>query len=209
MRILIADDDLVSRRLLETYLRRWGYEVMTACDGRQALELLLAPYAPPLAILDWMMPVLDGPQVCRRIKSVENNTPPYLILLTAKGTKADVVTGLDEGADDFMTKPFDRDELHSRIRVGIRMIEMQQKLAARVRELTDALAQVRQLQGLLPICSYCKKVRDDQNYWHQVEAYLAKTTDIRFSHGICPDCYESHAKEALTKTVACTKRSNQ
>ena len=163
--------------------------------------MLQAPYAPPLAILDWMMPLLDGPQVCRHIKSLDSVTRPYLILLTAKGTKADVVTGLEEGADDFMTKPFDRDELRSRIRVGVRMIELQQKLAARVREVTDALAQVRHLQGLLPICSYCKKVRDDQNYWHQVEAYLAKTSDIRFSHGICPDCYESHAKTAMIKTA--------
>jgi DNA-binding response OmpR family regulator len=199
MQVLIAEDDAVSRRLLEATLRRWDYEVIVTCDGQQALDALQAPDAPPLAILDWMMPLVDGPQICRRLRAVERGVPTYVILLTAKGTKEDVVTGLDEGADDFMTKPFDRDELHSRIRVGIRMIELQQKLTARVRELTDALTQVRQLQGLLPICSYCKRIRDDQNYWQQVESYLSRHSEIRFSHGICPECYEVHAKEMFSQ----------
>jgi phosphoserine phosphatase RsbU/P len=199
MQILIAEDDAVSRRLLEATLRRWDYEVIVTCDGQQALDALQAPDAPPLAILDWMMPLVDGPQICRRLRSLERTQPTYIILLTAKGTKEDVVTGLDEGADDFMTKPFDRDELHSRIRVGIRMIELQRKLSARVRELTDAVTQVRQLQGLLPICSYCKRIRDDQNYWQQVESYLSRHSEIRFSHGICPECYETHAKEMFSQ----------
>jgi phosphoserine phosphatase RsbU/P len=199
MQILIAEDDVVSRRLLEATLRRWDYEVIVTCDGQQALDALQAPDAPPLAILDWMMPLVDGPQICRRLRGLDRLVPTYVILLTAKGTKEDVVTGLDEGADDFMTKPFDRDELHSRIRVGVRMIELQQKLSARVRDLTDALAQVRQLQGLLPICSYCKRIRDDQNYWQQVESYLSRHSEIRFSHGICPECYELHAKEMFSQ----------
>jgi len=199
VQILIAEDDAVSRRLLEATLRRWDYEVIVTCDGQQALDALQAPDAPSLAILDWMMPLVDGPQICRRLRERERPLPTYIILLTAKGTKEDVVTGLDGGADDFMTKPFDRDELHSRIRVGIRMIELQQKLTTRVRELTDALTQVRQLQGLLPICSYCKRIRDDQNYWQQVESYLSRHSEIRFSHGICPECYETHAKEMFSQ----------
>lgn len=202
MQVLIAEDDVVSRRLLEATLRRWGYEVIVTCDGQQALETLQAPDAPPLAILDWMMPVLDGPQICRQVRALDRLVPAYIILLTAKGTKEDIVNGLEEGADDFMIKPFDRDELKSRIRVGARMVELQQKLAARVRDLTDALTQVRHLQGLLPICSYCKRIRDDQNYWQQVESYLSKHSEVRFSHGICPECYDIHAKEMFSQTGA-------
>ena len=199
MRVLIAEDDAVSRRLLEATLRRWEYEVIVTCDGMQALETLQAPDAPPLAILDWMMPIVDGPQICREVRALERIVPPYIIMLTAKATKEDVVAGLEGGADDFMIKPFDRDELKSRIRVGVRMIELQQKLAERVRDLTEALTQVRQLQGLLPICSYCKRIRDDQNYWQQVESYLTQHSDVRFSHGICPECYDVHAKEVLSQ----------
>jgi len=199
MRILIAEDDAVSRRLLEATLRRWDYDVLVTSDGMQALETLQAADAPPLAILDWMMPIVDGPQICREVRALERIVPPYIILLTAKGTKEDVVAGLDGGADDFMTKPFDRDELKSRMRVGVRMIELQQKLSERVRDLTEALRQMRQLEGLLPICSYCKRIRDDQNYWQQVESYLTRHADVRFSHGICPECYDVHAKELFNQ----------
>jgi response regulator RpfG family c-di-GMP phosphodiesterase len=115
--------------------------------------------------------------------------PPYLILLTARARKEDVVTGLESGADDYVTKPFDRSELLSRVRTGERIVGLQANLAQRVRELEEALAQVNRLQGLLPICSYCKKVRDDGNYWHEVERYIADHADVHFSHGICPNCW--------------------
>src|SRR5262245_7457703 len=196
-RILIAEDEPTSRRLLEATLERWGYAPVVTCDGRQALQALTAPTTPVLAILDWMMPGLNGPQVCRQVRALARAVPTYLILLTAKDSKADIVAGLEDGADDFMTKPFDPEELKSRIRVGLRMVELQQKLADRVAELTDALARVRQLHGLLPICAYCKKIRDDQNYWQQVETYVGNHADVRFSHGICPDCFEVEAQKVL------------
>jgi sigma-B regulation protein RsbU (phosphoserine phosphatase) len=96
---------------------------------------------------------------------------------------------LEAGADDYLTKPFDPQELRARIKVGERILGLQTSLAERVTELEDALSRVKQLQGLLPICSYCKKIRDDQNYWEQVESYISKHTEAQFSHGICPDCY--------------------
>ena len=197
MKVLIAEDDTVSRRLLEATLIRWGYEVVVASDGVEAWEALQSDGAPSLAILDWMMPGLDGLEVCRRIRKMPSSTPPYLILLTAKGGREDLVTGLEAGANDYVTKPFNREELRARVQVGVRMVELQQHLADRVRALEEALARVKQLQGLLPICSYCKKIRDDQNYWQQVESYIAEHSQAQFSHSICPDCYEKLVKPEL------------
>jgi sigma-B regulation protein RsbU (phosphoserine phosphatase) len=197
VKVLIAEDDIVSCRLLETTLTKWGYEVVVTCDGLQALAAIQGTDAPPLAILDWMMPGLDGIEVCRRARSMHSPTPPYLILLTAKGRREDVITGLEAGANDYVTKPFNREELRARIRVGMRLVELQHSLADRVHALEEALASVKQLQGLLPICSYCKKIRDDQNYWQQVENYISQHSEAQFSHSICPDCYEHLVKPEL------------
>jgi phosphoserine phosphatase RsbU/P len=194
MKILIAEDDLVSRRLLEATLTRWGYETVVACDGPQAWQLLRQPEAPRLAILDWMMPGLDGVEVCRRVRGLSQEQPTYLILLTARDATIDVVTGLYAGANDYITKPFQRDELRARVDVGVRVVRLQEALAARVRELAEALANVKQLRQLLPICSYCKKIRDDQNYWQQLDTYLSEHAAARFTHGICPGCWEEVVK---------------
>lgn len=187
--VLVADDDAVSLRVLEATLRGWGHEVVSARDGLAAWDILQRPDRPRLAVVDWMMPGLEGPEVCRRAKALGRAVPTYLILLTAKDATDDVVAGLDSGADDYVTKPFDRAELRSRLRVGERVVALQQGMADRVKELELALSQVKQLKGLLPICSYCKKVRDDRNYWQRVETYIAAHSDARFSHGICPDCW--------------------
>jgi sigma-B regulation protein RsbU (phosphoserine phosphatase) len=199
LRILIADDDPVSRRVLETTLVRWGREVIVTCDGFEAWEALRREDAPRLAILDWMMPGIDGTEVCRRVRGMNTPTPAYLILLTTKGGKGDIVAGLEAGANDYLTKPFERDELRARVGVGAKVIELQANLAERVRELEEALSLVKQLQGILPICSYCKKIRDDQNYWRRVESYISEHSEARFSHGICPDCYEAVAQTQLEK----------
>ena len=190
MRVLIAEDDPISRRLLEATLERWGYEVVVTADGAEAWQALQRPDPPPLAILDWMMPGLDGVEVCRRVRGAGSPTPPYLILLTAKGRREDTVAGLEAGADDYITKPFDREELRARVKVGARLTELQQSLAERVRALEEALTQIKALRGLLPICAYCKRIRDDKNYWQEVEGYISAHSDAQFSHGICPSCYE-------------------
>jgi len=197
MRILIAEDDLVSRKMLEATLARWGYEVVITCDGEAAWQALQQPDAPRIAILDWMMPGLDGVDVCRHVRARESGDPAYILLLTAKGNKADIVSGLEAGADDYIVKPFDREELRARLQAGIRIVTLQAALALRVRELEEAIGRVRTLQGLLPICSYCKRVRNDGDYWQQVESYVSDHSDARFSHGICPDCYESVVRPQL------------
>ena len=155
--------------------------------------------SPRLAILDWMMPGLDGVEICRRVRATTPRKPPYLILLTARGSTADVVVGLQAGADDYVTKPFERDELKARVQAGARIVELQEALATRVIELEEALSRVKLLQGLLPICAYCKRVRNDGDYWQQVESYVSEHSEARFSHGICPECFDQNVKPQLSK----------
>ncbi len=199
MKILIAEDDPVSRRVLEATLIKWGYDLMVARDGVEAWEAFQATPVPDLAILDWMMPGMDGVEVCRRVRALDQALPTYVILLTAKGGRENIVEGLQAGADDYITKPFDRDELHARLQVGMRVANLQRNLAQRVHELEEALSRVKQLQGLLPICAYCKKIRDDQNYWQQVESYVTERSEARFSHSICPTCYEKHVRPEIER----------
>jgi CheY-like chemotaxis protein len=190
MRILIADDDVVCRHLLSAVFRHWGYALTEVCDGEAAWQVLGSQPGPWLAILDWQMPGLDGLDVCRRVRSLPEDRLIYAILLTARTTRDDLLAGLAAGADDYITKPFDRDELKARIEVGARVLRLQQKLADQVRALEVALGRVKTLHGLLPMCCYCKRIRTDQDYWQQVEHYLAAHAEVQFSHGICPRCYQ-------------------
>jgi CheY-like chemotaxis protein len=177
--------------MLEATLKNWGYDVIVTSNGREAWESLQQEDPPNLAILDWMMPGLDGVQVCRKVREAPPRKRIYIILLTAKGEKDDIVAGLEAGADDYVAKPFDRAELRARVNVGVRIVELQRSLSQNVKELVDALSQVKQLQGILPICSHCKKVRNDQDYWQQVEGYISAHSEVRFSHSVCPECYET------------------
>jgi sigma-B regulation protein RsbU (phosphoserine phosphatase) len=196
MRVLIADDDPVSRRGLFGLMQSCGYEAVMAGDGLAALSILAAPDAPRLALIDWEMPGLPGPDVCRRVRDWHSADSPYLILLTSRSSRADVIAGLDAGADDYLVKPFDPGELRARVRAGARIMELQNGLAEKVTMLETALGKVRRLTGLLPICSYCKAIRDDSDYWHRVEAYVSEHADVQFSHGICPNCLEHAMKVA-------------
>lgn len=195
MKALIADDDLTSRTLLAEMLKRNGLGVVETVDGAAALNVLQRPDAPRLVILDWLMPKMNGIEVVRRIRSMGGECPPYVIMLTVKGGKTDIVAGLDAGANDYLAKPFDSGELRARIDVGLRMIEMQGALVAKNEELRQALDQIRTLQGILPICSSCKKIRDDKGSWKQLEAYISNHSGIEFSHGYCPECAQKAMEE--------------
>ena len=190
--ILIAEDDSISRRLLEAHLQKWGYEVVAVRDGLEAWAYYQEGNSPSLAIFDWMMPGMDGIELCCNIRKQVSHQPTYIILLTAKGCRSDIIEGLQNGADDYVVKPFDPEELHARVQVGMRIVELQRSLAQRISELQAAHTQVRHLEGLLPICCYCKKIRRDDNYWDQVEHYITKHSDATFSHSICPECYDRH-----------------
>ncbi len=188
MRILIAEDDATSRTVLEAILTKDGYEVVATGDGISALAALEQSGAPELAILDLMMPGIDGLELMRRIRALPNQLPPYLIMVSSKAEKLDVIAGLDAGADDYLTKPFDPGELRARVKVGCRMLEMRIALGDKVKQLALALEQVRTLRGIVPICASCKNVRDDQGFWNRVEVYVRDHTEAEFSHAVCPDC---------------------
>jgi DNA-binding response OmpR family regulator len=199
MRLVVADDDPVTRRLLEGVLGQLGYDVVLAKDGSQALEILTGEDPPPLAILDWMMPGMTGVDVCRQLRERASSSPTYVLIVTSREQTEDLVAALDAGADDYVTKPFLVEELKARVGVGVRVATLQRRLADRVTELEHALAHVTRLQGLLPICMYCKKIRNDQNYWTQVETYVSDHSDVRFSHGVCPECRAKHIEPQLEK----------
>jgi sigma-B regulation protein RsbU (phosphoserine phosphatase) len=195
--ILIAEDDRVSRAILEAILRKWGYDVVATNNGQEAWQVMQAENPPPLAILDWQMPGMDGVEICRKIRESATLASTYIILLTGKRQKEEVVVGLDSGANDYIRKPFDREELHARVRVGERVIELQSSLARQVKELQEALSKIKTLQGLIPICSYCRRIRDDRNYWQQLESYLAEHSEATLTHGVCPDCQEKYIESQL------------
>ena len=195
MRVLVAEDDRVTGEILARTLERWGYEASVVRDGREAWEHLRGEVAPTLAILDWMMPHMDGPDICRHVRAELPLANMYLLLVTAREARGDIVAGLNAGADDYIVKPFDPEELRARVAVGIRVLTLQQKLAERVAELETALSNVKQLRGLLPICSYCKRIRGDDQYWQQVEGYISEHSDAQFSHGICPSCFATISAE--------------
>ncbi len=208
MKILVADDDEVSCLALAALLTKRGYEVVTAADGDGAWRILERDDSPRLAVLDWMMPGLDGLEICRRIRATPRLKGMHLILLTSQDKHEHVLAGLRAGASDYMTKPFHNDELEARVNVGAQIIQLQAELARQVRDLEAALAQVKQLHGLLPICCYCHKVRDDQNYWDQVDAYLMKHSDVRFSHGVCPECWVKQVQPMLAECGVLTAEGN-
>lgn len=195
MRILIAEDDLTSRVMLVAMLKKCGHEAEPSVNGVEAWEAMRKSDAPRLAILDWMMPEMSGLDVVRRIRADTTVSQPYLILLTAKGEKADIVAGLEAGADDYLVKPFHPAELKARVGAGIRLIELQDRLAEKVDQLSQALEDIKTLQGFLPICMHCKKIRNDKGYWEQVEAYVGRHSKAIFSHSICPECMKKYYPE--------------
>jgi sigma-B regulation protein RsbU (phosphoserine phosphatase) len=199
MRILIAEDDFTSRNVLAGVLKKYGHEIVATENGAEAWQVLQQPDAPALVILDWMMPEMDGPEVVRRVRALQTARPPYIIMLTTKGEKADIIAGLEAGADDYLAKPFDPGELCARVEVGQRMVEMQDVLAAKIEELRQAFDQIKTLRGILPICANCKKIRDDQGYWNQVEVYVRDHTEAEFSHSICPECRKELYPELVRK----------
>jgi DNA-binding response OmpR family regulator len=197
LQVLVADDEAVSRTVVGAMLKKAGYPVVFAADGEQAWQHLSSDDPPALALLDWEMPGLQGPEVVQRMRSAQMAHPTYVILLTSRDSLADIVQGLRAGADDYVTKPANKDELIARVNVGARVVQLQTALADRVRSLEEALANVQTLQTLLPMCAYCKSIRNDQNYWEKVETYFTQHSNVAFTHSYCPNCYERFVKPEL------------
>lgn len=187
MKLMIADDDARMCLLLRQVLRFVEAEVLVAQDGKEAMALWQAE-RPQLVVADRVMPGARGTELCRLIRQTPSESYTYVIMLTACETPEEVVEGLEAGADDYVVKPFRPGELTMRVKAGLRVLALEAALGQRITELREALDRVRVLEGLLPICSYCKRIRDDNNQWHSVESYLRSRTDVDFTHGICPSC---------------------
>lgn len=188
MKILTVEDDAVARAILRKALRNLDHEVIEASDGRAAWQLLQQEPV-RVVVSDWMMPESDGLDLCRRIRQRVGSEYIYFILLTSRdATLENQTAAADAGVDDFLTKPLDLPELWMRLRVAARILRY--------------TTQVRQLEEMLPICSYCKKIRDDQNYWQQLEGYISERTGSDFSHSVCPDCYTRVVLPELERTKA-------
>ena len=178
MKILIAEDDPDSQDLLALTLELEGHTVTRAAHGLEALELFQKEQESfPLIISDWLMPEMDGIQLCREIRALNRAPYPFILLLTALQGKANYLEGIHAGADDFMSKPYDPDELKARLIAAERIVRLKEHL--------------KRLEGVLPTCMYCKRIRDHRDAWIGIEEYITKRTAASFSHGVCPDCYNT------------------
>lgn len=197
--IMIAEDSHTNLDILYDALKD-TFEIAVAMDGNSALNVI-EDIIPDLILLDIEMPGIDGYEVCRIIKSKEKTKNIPVIFITAHSSFNYEAKGLELGAADFITKPFNVDLVKARIKNHIltkKLLDEKEKL---IKELKEAISNVKTLKSLLPICSHCKKIRDDQGYWSQVEIYISKNSGSQFSHGICPDClrefYPDIAEEVL------------
>ncbi|HRE08120.1 MAG TPA: response regulator [Opitutaceae bacterium] len=189
MKILAVEDDTSSRKILTQALVRLGHEVIEASNGEDALKFLDETDPPRVVVSDWTMPRMDGLELVRSVRARLNTDYTYFILLTARtADDSNQRESIEAGVDDFLTKPVDLTELWMRLRVAERILRF--------------TTQVRQLEAFLPICSYCKKVRDDRNYWQQIETYINARTGSEFSHSVCPDCYNRVIAPELEKLRA-------
>jgi phosphoserine phosphatase RsbU/P len=194
MKILIAEDDPVSVKVLQFTLEHYGHEVVVAASGLEAWEKFDAE---PVRVIvsDWMMPGLDGLQLCQKVRERPKTEYTYFILLTAIHTGRDNLRqAMDAGVDDFLTKPLDREAILMRLRVAERILEFTK--------------QIRLLKLLIPICMYCKRVRDDSDYWDQVENYIHAHTGSNFSHGICPTCFDQQMSNLSCAGVTIAPATN-
>jgi len=180
LKILIAEDDRATQMLIGAELQRFGHAVSYAADGQEAWSLLQKEHFEVL-VSDWMMPQLDGPELCRRVRDLSGRRYTYIILLTLLEGRGRYMEGIRAGADDFLTKPFDLEMLATRLRVAERILGLQEE--------------VRHLTGLLPICAYCKMMREDGNEWVPLERYITRRTGASFTHGICPACLRHRFKQ--------------
>jgi CheY-like chemotaxis protein len=202
MNLLIAEDHDAARTALSSLLEWKGFSVTTVADGKEALEILVSADAPSIALLDWEMPGMSGPEICRAVRSNSSGPYRYLIVITAREGEEDIAEAMAAGADDFVRKPFGMPEVIARIRNGQRTLRLERSLAARIAELERSIEESRQLKRLLPICAYCKSIRDDTDYWQEIEQYIHKHTGTDFSHGICPACMEKVLKEQFGDPTA-------
>ncbi len=191
MKILIAEDEYTTRLMVQVSLENWGYSVNSVADGKEAWNAFQKVETPDIAILDWEMPEVDGVELCKRIKNLQRANPVYVIILTGRDSQKDILQGFDAGADDYMTKPFNDDELRARVRVAERLVTIQSSLSQSVEELKLALDMVDTLQGSVPVCNGCQKIEGENGDWYTLNESINERFDMRFTPELCPQCSKS------------------
>ena len=201
-KVLVTDDNPDILLLSTVLLTRAGYEALEASTGEECL-VAVRTYHPDLVLLDVMLPGMSGIEVCRQIKSDENLKDIFVILASGIQVSSELqADGLDIGADGYFIRPISNREFLARVQAGERIKRAEDALRTKERQqqelishLEEALAEIKTLKGFIPICASCKKIRDDEGYWNQLEAYISKRTDAVFSHGLCPECAEQARAE--------------
>lgn len=196
--ILIVDDVPKNLQVLGNILNKNGYKISAALNGEQALKII-DKAKPDLILLDIMMPGMSGFDVIKKIKSIDEIKEIPVIFLTAKTEKEDVIQGIELGAVDYLTKPFNSTELLARVKNHLELKLSRDRLRKLNHDLQKALDEIKTLKGLVPICANCKKIRDDDGFWQEVEHYVAAHTEAEFSHGICPTCMKKLYPEIYEK----------
>ena len=185
MRILVVEDDIDARQMLQVLLQLEGHSVVTAGNGNEGWAVFLKDRFSAV-LSDWLMPESDGLDLCRKIRKLETAHYTYIILLTALQGKTNYLEAIHAGADDFVSKPYDPEVLTSRLLVAERIVTLQDR--------------VKRLEGILSTCMYCKKIRDEQDRWISIESYITRRSDASFSHGVCPECYDTIVKPELDRS---------
>lgn len=197
MKILIAEDDPLTLGLLTELVRKWDYGTISVNNGDMVWEILQRDTEPLILLADWQIPGVHGEELCRLARTHLANKPLHIILTTATQlTVESKARSLAAGADDYLVKPYEPRELLARLHVGERALQLQVKLRNRVAELETALAQVKQLKGLLAICRKCKRIRNGENTWQTVENYLVAHSAVTLTHHLCPACTEERGKKS-------------
>jgi sigma-B regulation protein RsbU (phosphoserine phosphatase) len=184
MRILVVEDDFDACQMLQVLLQLEGHSVVSARNGNEAWDAFLKDRF-AVVLSDWLMPESDGLDLCRKIRKLESTQYPYIILLTALQGKANYLEAIHAGADDFVSKPYDPEVLTGRLFVAERILTLQNR--------------VKRLEGKLSTCTYCKKIRDERDRWVSIESYITLRSDASFSHGVCPECYDSVVRPELDR----------
>jgi sigma-B regulation protein RsbU (phosphoserine phosphatase) len=200
LRVLVADDSPIFLGMVSMMLGDWGFEVTVCESGTDALKVMSAEDSPSIVLLDWMMPDIDGLEVCRRIRDKETSRYFYIILVTGKTNPDALVEAFDAGVDDFLTKPVEQSELRARLRAGQRIVMLKDEVH-KLRELKEAQQRIKWLEDILPVCMHCGKIRDQKQIWHNAETYLKKVAGEHFSHGLCDECLETQYPEQAARIL--------
>jgi PleD family two-component response regulator len=200
-KVLIVDDDEVELMEFSDFFDSEGFKTFGVTNGETAISKAIE-FSPDVILLDVMMPGMNGYEACRRLKAAQATMEIPVIFVTGLSDTKDKLRGFEAGGVDYVTKPFEIEEISARVSAHVALQRLKKEREGIIRELSEALDTVKKLEGMLPICMFCKKIRNDKGYWEQVELYISEHSDVRFSHGLCEECSKKHYSELHADKLA-------